>query len=154
MTLSPLKKLIEESNSSPVKEHTKVISNFLETYKHRVLEDQQLNGLGRVMTCPSKTPPQELFERLEGELTAIVETFQRDRNTMRRENEQLRQMLQERDTLITQIQGGFHLEKERMLQQWQVEKNIQSQSIMTLKEDMQRLESDFESLKKNLTIRE
>ena len=68
------------------------------------------------MTCSSKTPPQELFERLEGELTAIVETFQRDRNTMRRENEQLRQMLQERDTLITQIQGGFHLEKERMLQ--------------------------------------
>ena len=39
MTLSPLKKLIEESNSSPVKEHTKVISNFLETYKHRVLEE-------------------------------------------------------------------------------------------------------------------
>ena len=39
MTLSPLKKLIEESNASPVKEHTKVISNFLETYKHRVLED-------------------------------------------------------------------------------------------------------------------
>ena len=62
MTLSPLKKLIEEGGSSPVKEHTKVISHFLETYKHRVLEDQQyksiaLNGMGGVMTCPSKTPP-------------------------------------------------------------------------------------------------
>ena len=39
MTLSPLKKLIEENGSSPAKEHTKVISNFLETYKHRVLEE-------------------------------------------------------------------------------------------------------------------
>ena len=82
VTLSPLHKLLEEAGQSPVKEHSKVISNFLETYKHRVLDDQQyrtavpLNGIGALTsTCPSKTPPQELFERLEGELTAIVETF-------------------------------------------------------------------------------
>ena len=42
----------------------------------------------------------ELFDRLERELSSIVQVFQRERQLMKRENTQLRQMLQERDTLI------------------------------------------------------
>ena len=33
-SLSPLYKLIESAGASPIKEHTKIISQFLETYRH------------------------------------------------------------------------------------------------------------------------
>ena len=45
---------------------------------------------------------------------------------MKQENGQLRQMLQERDVLITQSQSDFQNEKERMLQSFQLEKSIQA----------------------------
>lgn len=99
-------------------------------------------------------PQGELFDRLEGELGAIVETFQRERHSLRRENEQLRQMLQERDVLITQIQSEVQCDKERMVHQWQREKNLQQQSILTLREDMSRMEGEFERLQTELTKRD
>ena len=68
----------------------------------------------------------ELFDRLERELSSIVQVFQRERQLMKQENGQLRQMLQERDVLITQSQSDFQNEKERMLQSFQLEKSIQA----------------------------
>ena len=41
-----------------------------------------------------------MFDRLERELSSIVQVFQRERQLMKQENGQLRQMLQERDVLI------------------------------------------------------
>ena len=73
---------------------------------------------------------------------------------MKQENNQLRQMLQERDVLITQSQSDFQNEKERMLQSFQLEKSIQAQSVSNLREDMQRLAMDFERISDKLTSRE
>ena len=63
-------------------------------------------------------------------------------------------MLSERDVLITQIQSDAQTEKDRMLQSWQLEKNLQSKSVQALREDMQRLAKDFERISDKLSSRE
>lgn len=50
---------------------------------------------------------QEVFDRIETELTAVVSTFQTERAAQKREIEYFRQMVQQRDQLINQIQTDF-----------------------------------------------
>ena len=63
-------------------------------------------------------------------------------------------MVHERDVLIAQIQSEIHQDKEKLMQKWSREKDHQQQIIITLKEDMSRLEKEFERLQSNLTMRE
>ena len=63
-------------------------------------------------------------------------------------------MVHERDILIAQVQSEIHQDKERLMQKWSLEKNLQQQSISTLKDDMSRLEKEFERLQSKLTMRE
>ena len=66
-SLSPLYKIATEAEPSPLKEHTKVISKFLETYKIGSTK----NHHSRQNSNSSKNE-KELFERLERELSSIV----------------------------------------------------------------------------------
>ena len=93
--LSPLYKIAQEDEPSPLKEHTKVISQFLETYKLRGDNHPKQQHHRR-----DSRNEKEMFDRLERELSSIVQVFQRERQLMKQENGQLRQMLQERDVLI------------------------------------------------------
>ena len=87
--MQALYKMVEDAGAKPIEEHTRVISQFLETYKLRALNHDEAQARGKQsQKSPYRSsgsnrveePPKSgLFDRLEGELTGIVETFQRER---------------------------------------------------------------------------
>lgn len=60
----------------------------------------------------------DLFENLEKELKSIVEVFNRERLAKRKELEQLRQSLKERDDQLKKEKDWNHKEKTDIINKW------------------------------------
>ena len=94
------------------------------------------------------------FAQIESELTSIVETFQAERATQKREIEHLKQMVQQRDILIQQLQSDHGYEKERIIHQYKIEKGLHESTMVTLTAEQGRLKTEIADLKSALKKRE
>lgn len=82
-SLMPLLKLVSEKTMSPQAEHARVIKNFFETYRKRAHtpNSNYSHSTNAIQADSFKStesvclPSRELVDRLESELTAIVDTF-------------------------------------------------------------------------------
>lgn len=91
---------------SPFRKHTESINNCLETIRaqqrlqnqaddHKLTQETIASNRGSTGMVNL-----EIFECLEKELQAIVETYGRERDSKRREIDQMRQLLTERDQML------------------------------------------------------
>ena len=145
--------------ASPHDKHIISITNCLETIKaQQRLQNQNDDAKYTQETIATNRSAGmvnlEIFECLEKELQAIVETYGRERDSKKREIDQMRQLLTERDQLLQQAQSERNADREHLLGQWRMEKLQVEQNNEVLQITIQKKEKDYQKLQKQLRKKE